>query len=60
MNRALAHVASFDEGQEPALLAGIDRWQTALDNVAADLKDSLHSRAVPRSRKHQARRARTA
>jgi DNA-binding MarR family transcriptional regulator len=60
MNRALAHVASFDEGQAPALLAGIDRWQIALDNVAADLHDTMHTRTDRRrNHKRPARRANT-
>jgi DNA-binding MarR family transcriptional regulator len=61
MSRALDHVASFDEGQAPALLAGIDRWQTALDNVAADLHDTMHTRTDRRgNHKRPARRANTA
>jgi DNA-binding MarR family transcriptional regulator len=61
MNRALDHVASFDEAHAPALLAGIDRWQTALDNVAADLHDTMHLRTDKRrSHKRPARRASTA
>jgi DNA-binding MarR family transcriptional regulator len=40
---ALASVAFFDSQREHELLIGIDRWQNALDSVAADLHDTLKS-----------------
>lgn len=42
---ALARVASFDGQREVALLRGLDRWQRALDGVAAELHDTMNSRA---------------
>jgi DNA-binding MarR family transcriptional regulator len=38
---ALARVASFDPPRTEALLAGIDDWQPALDEVAVHLRDTL-------------------
>jgi DNA-binding MarR family transcriptional regulator len=40
---AMARVASFDVEREHALLAGLDDWQTALDEVAVDLRNNLAS-----------------
>jgi DNA-binding MarR family transcriptional regulator len=40
---AIAHVASFDNRRRKALLAGIDRWQDALDGVALELQGTMQS-----------------
>jgi len=55
---ALAHVASYDNERERALLAGIDDWAPALDGVAADLDAILQTRTNAQ-KLHTALRAQT-